>query len=162
MANKNRKKRRHHSRKPKISFWNEYRFEIIVFSLLAMGIFLLVEKMEIKMTVYRWVKTFIIITTRLISDASQTTFQLIQEVETSDIIGLILILTALFMIYLRIRKRTIYRFATLYECPNCGGELRRIHRKISHRILGLLLWTDIKYFSCNKCDFHGIRMSERQ
>jgi len=161
MANHKRQNNHRHSRRPKHSFWNEYRFEIIVVFLLTTGIFLLVEKMEIKVTVYRWVRTFIIVSANAISDTAQSIFQLFHEVETSDIIGIILIIIALFMIYLRVRKRTIFRYATLYECPNCSGDLRRIHRKLRHRILGLLLWTEVKHFSCKTCDFHGIRMSER-
>jgi DNA-directed RNA polymerase subunit RPC12/RpoP len=158
---RSRNHRNHRRRRRKPSFWKEYRFEIVVVFLFTTGVFLLVEKMEIKATIYRFLRVVILGTANVLSDTAQYLYDLFMEVETSDIVGIILIMTATFMVYLRLRKRVIARHAELYVCPNCGRDLHRVHRHLSHRILGWLLWADVKYFSCRDCSYKGIRMSQR-
>lgn len=151
MPTKNRREKRH-----EISFWQKYSFELTVVFLLATGIFLLVEKMKIKSYIYRWLITglrFIAKIFKTIGDFIVTTAM---DVETSDIIGYILILIAIGMIFYRFRFRLIRKYSILRECPECGGNMHRIHRKPLHQMLGVLLITRIKYYSCKKCSYKGI------
>lgn len=155
----------HHSRKShrrrNHSWWQEYRYEISVVTLLALGIFLLVEKLEIKAFIFHQLRRLILGTGTTISSLANRTFALLQEVETSDIVGIILILIALGMIYYRLRNRYIQRHGPLRSCLKCGSDMHRIHRRLRHRILGVILWADVRYYSCKKCTFKGVRIAPR-
>ncbi len=143
------------------SWWQEYRFEISVLVLLALGIFLLVEKMEIKAFLFRQLRRVILGTATTISSLANRMFGLLMEVETSDIVGIILILIAMGMIFYRLRSRFISRHGPLRSCLKCGSDMHRIHRRFRHRILGIILWADVRYYSCKKCTFKGIQVAPR-
>jgi len=155
--------RHHHSHRHSRhrSWWQEYRFEIIVLALLGLGIFLLVEKLEIKAFIFRQLRRLILGTATNISSLANRLFELLREVETSDIVGILLILTALGMIFYRLRNRYILRHGPLRNCLKCGSDMHRIHRRLRHRILGVILWADVRYYSCKKCTFKGIRVAPR-
>ena len=54
-----KRKRKKSNNKKGISFFKEYNFEITVFAMFLLGVFLLVEKMEISQTLFRVVKATI-------------------------------------------------------------------------------------------------------
>jgi len=151
----------HHSGRRHHAWWQKYRFELTVLVLLALGVFLLVEKLEIKAFVFRQLKRLILGIATNISSLTNRLFSLLMEVETSDIVGILLILTALGMVFYRIRNRYILRHGPLRSCLKCGSDMQRTHRRLRHRILGLILWADVRYYSCKKCTFKGIRIAPR-
>jgi len=86
----------------------------------------------------------------------------ISKVETSDLIGLLLILIAMILILNRARNRIIRNHPSLRSCFKCEGGLRRTHRKMKHKLLEILLFCKVKRYSCRKCSFEGIALTIRK
>ncbi|NOZ74061.1 MAG: hypothetical protein GXO90_01595 [FCB group bacterium] len=148
----------HHHHRHRTSFWQEFRFEITVTLLLITGVALLVEQFEIRRTVWHWIQTGIKTTHHFFSNFLQNFFDFILSLKLSNTIGMLLILTAFFMIFNRFRRKMIVRYSTLYSCPQCGADLNRIHRTPYQKFLGIVFWTSIKHYKCKKCDYTGMKM----
>ena len=143
------------------SFYKKYNFEILVLGLLTLGFFLLWEKWKIKNIFWNFVTSianFIVVTIRNIAVKFGN---VISKVETSDIIGIVLILAAFLLILNRARMRIIRSHPSLISCPKCKGDLHRSHRKIKHKILAVFLLCVIKRYKCRKCSFDGVAMIGR-
>ena len=142
------------------SFYKKYNFEILVLGLLTLGFFLLWEKWKIKTIFWNFVTSianFIVVTIRNIAVKFGN---VISKVETSDIIGIALILVAFLLILNRTRMRIIRSHPNLISCPKCKGGLHRSHRKTKHKILAVFLLCVIKRYKCRKCSFDGVAMGE--
>jgi hypothetical protein len=141
-----------------------YWFELCALVLLGVGIFLLVERMKIKTAVYR----FLVACVRSLGSALNWLWERIlyvsNEVEKSDIVGVILVIVALWMIAHRSRLRAITRHPDMDQlegCPRCGGELRRVKRTLASRLTGLLLWVSVRCYECAKCTFRHSSWQKR-
>lgn len=150
-----------HRRRHKESFWSEFRFEIFIAFLFLLGVFLLVEQMEIKVTLFHWITYSLRSMAKGIYGLASRIRDLMIQVETSDIVGIVLIITAVILLALRFRKKIIYRYSQLYSCPDCKGELRRTHRTMKHKILEFILFVRIKHYHCKQCSYSGIRITVR-
>ena len=142
------------------SFYKKYDFEILVLGLLTLGFFLLWEKWKIKTIFWNFVTSianFLVVTIRNIAVKFGN---VISKVETSDIIGIVLILAAFLLSLNRARIRIIRSHPNLISCPKCKGDLHRSHRKTKHKILAVFLLCVIKRYKCRKCSFDGIAMIE--
>ena len=140
------------------SFYKKYDFEILVLGLLTLGFFLLWENWKIKTIFWNFVTSianFLVVTIRNIAVKFGNVFS---KVETSDIIGISLILAAFLLILNRTRMRIIRGHPNLISCPKCKGDLHRSHRKTKHKILAVFLLCVIKRYKCRKCSFDGIAM----
>ncbi len=107
MAKKTKRKR--HEK----SLWKEFRFEIFIGFLFVLGVFLLVEEMEIKATLFHSVSYFLRLIANSVFGGDRWLRNLIAQVETSDIIGILLILTAIVLLGLQFRKKVIHRYSML-------------------------------------------------
>jgi len=152
------KHKHHHHSRHRTSFWSEFRFEITVTLLLLTGIALLVEKFEIRRTVWHWIQEAIKFLSGHFSNLAQRSIDFIMSFKLSNSIGILLILIAFFMIFNRFRKKMIVRYSLLDTCPNCDSDLRRIHRTWQHKLIGYFMWADVKNYECKKCDYRGIKM----
>ena len=114
--------------------YKEYNFEILVLGLFALGFFLLWEKWKIKTIFWKFVTNLVRIIVTFVRDVSVSIGNLISGVETSDLIGIILILVAFILVLNRARLRIINHHPNLLSCPNCEGDLKRTHRKMKHSI----------------------------
>ena len=140
------------------SFYKKYDFEMLVLGLLTLGFFLLWEKWKIKTIFWNFVTSianFIVVTIRNIAVKFGN---VISKVETSDIIGIVLILAAFLLILNRARIRIIRRHPKLISCPKCKGDLQRSHRKTKYKILAVFFLCVIKRYKCRKCSFDGVAM----
>lgn len=140
-------------------FFQEYNFEITVVFLIALGVFLLVEEMEIKHYIYVIIKTILVSVGGFVMKLRDGTIFLVEKFEMSDLVGMSLIGFALFMVANRWRNRMIDRYSVLKECPECSGSLRRIRREPKHKIIGFLYWVNIKNYQCNACPYKGTKIS---
>ena len=139
-------------------FFQEYNFEITVLLLISLGIFLLVEEMEIKHYIYVIIRSILFSIGNFIKTLRDGTIFLIDKFEVSDIVGISLIIFALLLIANRWRERMIERYSILKKCPKCSSELKRIRRKLKHKITGFIYFVNVKNYHCKECDYNGIKM----
>jgi len=138
------------------SFFDTYWCELSVVALLGLGIFLILEQLEIKAAVYDFmVRTGGGAWTHIRS-AGRATLGWLREVKTSNLVGFTLIVTAFVLMLAKLRFRALKRHPHISNCPSCGADLHRIHCRPIHRILELILWIRITHYSCCKCPFRAV------
>lgn len=147
-----------HKKRKEPTIWREYRFEITVVVLMALGIFLLVEEMEIRQTIWHWLGIILSATAHGLRGFFNTVLNTLGNMRASNIVGIVLIVIALAMMYTRARNRIIRQNNYMFDCPKCGNDLQRIHRTRWHKVLELLLWTNIRHYQCKECSFKGYKM----
>ena len=140
------------------SYFREYNFEFTVVVLIALGIFLIVEALEINYYIYPCVKGFFFGIGHIIKLIQNGTIYVVSQFETSDLVGISLILLAIFLIAKRWRDRIIERHSILTECPNCNGHLVRTHRELNHKIMSFIYFITVKNYHCKVCKYKGIKM----
>tara|TARA_B100001996_G_scaffold285230_1_gene225497 strand:- start:283 stop:756 length:474 start_codon:yes stop_codon:yes gene_type:complete len=146
--------------KPK-SFLKEYNYELTAVFLIFLGIFLLVENLEIKHYIYLFIQKILFSLRFVFSKIFSAFIIIIKRFETSDIVGIVLTLIGFYMLLKIWRDREILRYSYLQNCPDCGGNLRRIPRTSKQKFSGVIFGSKIKHYSCNICDFKGIKMSKK-
>ena len=142
-------------------FLKEYNFEIKVILLLGLGIFLLIEDLEIKHYIYLFIRKIFISTGGSVIWIRDNIIFLINKVEPSDLVGISLIIYVLFLIANRWRERMIERFSQLIKCPKCGGSLHRIKRELNHKFLSILYFVNIKHYHCKSCNYKGMKLLKK-
>jgi len=135
-------------------FWREWRGEIIALAVAALGIFLLVEQYDIRGTAGRLLLAglqFVLAELRALSSVTP-------RVRTSDLVGLLLLAVAVYLIV----RRTVHRLQRSPEwsvraCPRCGrNTLRRVHR----RRTDIMTWfLPLRRYACQDqtCGWKGLR-----
>lgn len=161
MAVKERKGIKKHKRQG--SFISEYNYEITIVVLIALGIFLLVEDLEIKHYMYLGLRWFLFSIGDIIKGIRDNVILLLEKdlFELSDLVGISLILFALHLAAKRWRDREIERYSELSICPNCGGKLQRVQRTPKQKIISFFYVAQVKNYSCRECEFKGIKMSNK-
>ncbi|HJM96343.1 MAG TPA: hypothetical protein QF698_09735 [Candidatus Marinimicrobia bacterium] len=161
MAVKERKGIKKHKRQG--SFISEYNYEITIVVLIALGIFLLVEDLEIKHYMYLGLRWFLFSIGDIIKGIRDNIILLLEKdlFELSDLVGISLILFALYLAAKRWRDREIERYSELSICPKCGGKLQRVQRTPKQKIISFFYVAQVKNYSCRECEFKGIKMSNK-
>ena len=142
-------------------FLREYRIELVAALTALLGIFLLVERMQIRVTIFRIMR----LAWRTVSGAVGAVVHAVvyrtSHTTVSDLIGLALIALSIVIVLWRMRVRLIQRL-TGSTCPVCGGELRRRRRDRLARLLSRLL--PVAPYSCRnrECDWEGLRVRTRR
>tara|TARA_B100001142_G_C14195825_1_gene601791 strand:- start:462 stop:935 length:474 start_codon:yes stop_codon:yes gene_type:complete len=133
-------------------FYKEYSFEIKVIILFTLGIFLLVEELEIKQYIFELIRIIFFTIGNGIKWLRDLILFLIKQFEVSDIVGISLILYVVYLIANRWRERMIDRYKDLSSCPQCGSlELHRIRKNWNHRVMSILYFVNVKHYECKKC-----------
>ena len=99
------------------SFISEYSFEIKVVILFALGIFLLIEDLEIKNYIYTFIRFIMFTIGDIIIWFRNYTLFIIKQFEVSDLVGISLIIYVLYLLSKCWRERMIERFSELKNCP---------------------------------------------
>ena len=139
-------------------FYQEYNFEITVVVLIALGVFLLVEELEIKHYLYEFIKIIFFTIGNFIKLIRDGSIFIIDKFEISDLVGISLILLAFFLIANRWRERMIERYSLLNYCPNCNGDLQRIKRDFNQKVTGIIYYLTVKNYHCNTCNYTGFKL----
>ena len=158
MNKRNRKRKR--IKNDSKTFFKEYNFELLILGLFTLGFFLLWEKWNIKSLVWGGITSTALFVITFLRNVSVRIGSLLSGVETSDLIGIILILIAVILVLNRARLRTIERHPNLVSCPKCDSGLRRVHRKTKHKIQSWFYLCKFKRFKCKSCSFDGVAMIE--
>ena len=144
------------------SFYRNYNFELLVLGLFLLGVFLLWEPWQIKSIVWGFITKTVRTLVNLIRGFAVRLGATISKVETSDLIGILLILAAVMLVLNHARLRIIRNHPSLLSCFKCEGDMRRTHRKMKHKLLEILLLCKVKRYSCRKCSFEGIALTIRK
>tara|TARA_E500000178_G_scaffold30146_1_gene27275 strand:+ start:125 stop:601 length:477 start_codon:yes stop_codon:yes gene_type:complete len=155
-------KKRERSKKKKIlSIVKKYNFEFLISFLVLLGSFLLLEDFELKkflknfsIQIYEEIKFMIFLFLNSI-------FEYITKIESSDIIGLILIFSAIILMFLRWRNNLIYQYSSSEFCFNCKGKLQRIKRKVKIKIIASLIRLKIKKYQCRDCKLQSYKITSK-
>lgn len=141
------------------SFWREYRFELFWLFVVLLGIFLLVERMNIRATLWAWMRAAIGMLSIGLLEIAKRASGWIAGTTLSDFIGVMLVAIATAGIVLRLRWRILNseRLSNLI-CPVCGGPLHRIHRRPRDRVLSWLI--PVRRYHCKNrdCGWSGLRV----
>ena len=140
------------------AFHKEYSFEIKVIILFTLGIFLLVEDLEIKNYIYAFIRTIFFTIGSGIKIIKDLTIFLIKQFEVSDIVGISLILYVMFLIANRWRERIIDRHKSLISCMKCGGDIKRVRKNWKHKAMSILYFVSVKHYQCNHCMHKDIKL----
>jgi hypothetical protein len=138
-------------------FVREYRVELIAGFLALLGIFLLVEQMEIRVTILRLFRLAWRTVGGAMGAAVKAIVYRVSHITTSDLLGLGLVALAVAVVLWRVRVRLMRRYAE-HVCPICGGNLRRLHRRWRDRLLSLLV--PVARYRCRdrECGWEGRRV----
>ena len=142
-------------------FYQEYNFEITVVALIALGVFLLIEDLEIKHYLYEFIKVIFFTIGNFIKLLLNGSIFVIEKFEISDLVGISLILLALFLIANRWRERLIERHSVLRICPDCNGDLQRIKRDFNQKVTGFIYFLTVKSYHCKSCNFKGFKLVKK-
>lgn len=133
--------------------------EIVIVLLVCLAIFLLVERMNIRQSAYAWLVALVAQFARLLDSVSEGLARLVRNMTASDLIAYLLLLVAAGLVAWRTRHRllTLPRFSDA-QCPRCGSELTRIHRRRSDHWLSVFV--PLRRFQCKnrECAWRGLRV----
>ena len=139
-------------------FLNDFNFEIKVILLLALGIFLLIEELEIKNSFFELIKLIIFNISKVIQWILNKSAFFITRFEFSDIVGISILLYVFYLIANRSRERLFNRFPNLNNCSKCNGKIHRIRKKWNHKVLSYVYFITVKHYQCTECNYQEIKL----
>jgi hypothetical protein len=146
------RRRRNQGKQPGrvVLFLRSYWFEISAVVFLALGVFLLVERVQITAFMFRALKK--------LANSVANVVNSILAIEKSNIVGIVLILVAIWMMGYSLRRTMLRRAPNLDSaepCPKCGGHLGRAHSGPLQRLLAAVMRVRIKHYACRDCSFRA-------
>ena len=142
-------------------FVREYQIELVAVLMALLGVFLLVERMQIRVTILRIVLLVWRTLSGTVGTIVRSVVYRITHITISDLMGLVLIALSIVIVLWRARVRLLQRLAGS-TCPVCGGELRRSRRDWLDRLLSLL--APVAPYRCRneECRWEGLRVHRHQ
>ena len=144
-------KRKRKKPETKEAFHKKYNFELYLFFMLSLGIFLLVEDMEISHNLYNFGKLVLFLLADTVKLIRNIIIDFFTKFELSDLVGITLISIVIYLLTIRWRYRLLNQFQKITHCPKCEEKLKRIPKKINYRILSFILSLRIYFFQCSEC-----------
>lgn len=141
--------------------WREFTVEIVALILAGLGIFLLVERMQIRVTFLCFLRSMQAVLARAGSAILRSFTYEVTHVTLSDAIGVIIIALAICLIIWRSRWRIVHsEYLSQRVCPECGSRLHRVHRRTHDRLVTWFL--PLHRYRCanHTCHWTGLRLSE--
>ena len=141
-------------------FFREYRVELAALLAILVGVFLLVERLELRgmlRTFLEAIKELLGAFLQVVAASART---YILDFTLSDVVGWGLIILMIAFIVWRVRHRFAKDEAwRAYECPKCKGPLVRIHRtRLDHFLTWAFFPGGFRYVCKNKsCRWSGLR-----
>jgi hypothetical protein len=159
MSESQRRRRRQHEEGRFRRFLRTYRFEIVWLIVVALGIFLILERMNIRARLLQWLRAAAASLFHGAGHLEKSIAAFLARTTFSDAVGYVLILAALAAIVWRIRWRMMHSPAlTTLRCPRCSGDIHRVHRHLLDRLISL--YVPVRRYRCTngKCRWHGLRV----
>ncbi len=139
--------------------WQDWWVEIVVGILLVLAVFLLVERMNLRETLYGWLLAALGGLQSLGAAIGQGLVRFVRGTTLSDLVAYLLLVVVLVLVAWRTRYRMLNSpRLTEARCPRCGGDLYRIHRHWRHRLLNLVI--PVRRYRCKDeaCNWRGLRV----
>jgi hypothetical protein len=139
--------------------WSNWRVEVVIVAVVALAVFLLVERMEIRQTFLAWAHQGSRTARHLLEDMMHGLAAAVQRTTLSDLTGLVLLAIALAVVTWRVRWRLLRTTRyTARTCPLCGEGLKRTHRRRRDRIVNL--YVPVRRYRCRnpECRWRGLRV----
>ena len=149
------KSRKSNRKSKKSKFWRKYNFEIVIFSLIVIGIFLIIEDFNIKNSIlnaYIQIYNYLI---KLFLTLYVALTTLLYGVENSDLFGLGLIVFAIFLILLKWRQNLLNEYSIYEVCGYCNSRIHRIKRRKRIKVFAYIFRLKIKRYQCTACNQVG-------
>ena len=134
-----------------IYFYKKYSYELQIVVFLFLGVFLILEKYDIKSSILTIGHNIFIFFRNFIFSLIYPLYKSLINIEVSDIIGYSFILYALTLIYNRFRNKFIDSNLMKSKCSSCDSKLQRIHKFNFHKIIEKILFIKLKHFNCPQC-----------
>jgi len=139
--------------------WREFTGEIVALGLAGLGIFLLVERMQIRVTLLRFLRGLLAALTSAGRAIAQGLHYELTHVTLSDAIGVLVIALAISIIISRVRWRIKHSgYLASQLCPKCGSRLHRVHRRAPDRLIAWI--APLRRYRCTNrdCRWTGLRL----
>jgi hypothetical protein len=139
--------------------WREWWVEILIALLVILAVFLLVERMNIRQTLFAWLVGLFERLEALVTGLIRSLTDFARRTTLSDLTAYVLLFVVAGLVIWRTRQRlmTQPRF-TETKCPRCGGDLARIHRRWRDRAANLFV--PVRRYQCKdrECRWRGLRV----
>jgi len=136
-------------------FWSEWRLELTAIVIIGVGVFLLVENLDMSEMVQDWILG-------LLHSLAEIFFAVIDAasglLRPSNLLGMALMMAGVGLLIWRTRVR-VARMAHLQatSCPSCGSSaLEKRHRRLWERIVSLIV--PVRRYRCRSCGWSGWRV----
>jgi hypothetical protein len=133
--------------------------EIFIALLVCLAVFLLVEQMNIRQSLYTGLVGLAGWLSRAVASVSEGLVKLARGTTMSDLTAYLLLLVVAGLVIWRVRHRllTVPRFSDA-QCPRCGSQLTRIHRRRVDRVLSMFV--PVRRYQCknHECAWRGRRV----
>jgi hypothetical protein len=163
MSNSHHAPRSRFETSPFLSWVRDYKVEIGGVVVAALGVFLLVERMNIRAALFGWLRNFLEATVSSLIRLGDSATNLLAQLTVSDLIGALLILGAVGALSWRVRWRLMRSVSlSTLRCPKCGGSLHRVHRRFLDRAISRFV--PVRRYRCSnhECHWNGLRVGKSQ
>ena len=160
-APRSHRRRTHHSHRQNrlLSLLRDYP-EIIWVFLALLGVFLLVERMDIRQSVSRFSTRSLSGILHIFGHLDVTADGVISRLTLSNLLGMILLTGAVVAILYRVRWRLMRTPSlTTIRCPQCDADIHRVHRHALDRLIDIIV--PVRRYRCGNsdCQWDGLRVS---
>jgi hypothetical protein len=155
--------RRSTRNRPLARIWTEWRTEFIILLVVAVAVFLLVERLQIRRTLFAWLRTVAQGLGSAVEAVLLGAVGLVRNTTLSDLIGYGLLLLVAVLVAWRLRWRLMHMARlTTKKCPLCHSNLQRIHRRWYDRLLNPYL--PVRRYRCHSpdCSWSGLRIGHKR
>jgi hypothetical protein len=139
-----------------------YWIEILIAIGLLLGIFLLFERIQIRVTLLRWLNATIRASVGAIGRLDDAFLTFISTIGLSELIAIPLLALTFLAVVWRVRWRTQHNPAlTDLHCPRCKGNIHRVHRHTLDHLISIVV--PVRRYHCTnrECGWSGIRVATR-
>jgi hypothetical protein len=155
-----RKRRKSKTLRSRIAqVWRNWWVEIVIVILLLLAVFLLVERMNIRQTLFAALLSLVEGLSSGISRFFQNLVGFVQRTTVSDLTAYGLLAVVVGLLAWRTRQRVLNNPALGgTTCPNCGSELHRSHRHGLDRAVNIFV--PVRRYRCRnrECGWYGLRV----
>lgn len=157
------RRRREHRRGSALPpFLREYWVEVLIAIGLLLGIFLMFERIQIRVTLLRWFNTAVKAGLTAIGRLDDAALHFFSTIGLSELIAIPLLALTFIAVVWRVRWRVQHNPAlTDLHCPRCGGAIHRVHRHTVDRLASIFV--PVRRYRCTnrECLWSGVRVATR-